>query len=209
MTQHTEKLEGLLFAQAMNLAAQHLEKGRQTSEQIKHELQTKLQRLREGEEQSFQHEAEQLCRQIMQTSKIRLDTEMDRLHWALVQGVLADVRKRLEKIPDNPGRYHKVLENYLAEAASAIPEGDLVAELSPRDIEGLRPVWKDLAARAASGRKLELAPLAEHTIGGVMVRSGDGRVRVNNTFEGRLARMQDEVLSTIMDTLFQKAGGAG
>lgn len=208
MSQHTEKLEGLLYAQAMNLAEQHLERGRQASEQIKREVQAKLQQLQEGEELRYQHEAEQLCRQTLQTSKLRLDTELDRLRWALVQGVLADVRKHLEKFPESPEKYHQVLERYLAEAAAAIPKGDLVAELNPRDIDGLKPVWDGLVARAAPGRKVALAPLSEHTSGGVMVRSEDGMLRVNNTFEGRLARMQDEILSTIMDKLFKQADGA-
>lgn len=208
MTQHTEKLEGLLYAQAMNLAEQHLERGRQASEQIRQELQARLQRLREGEEQRFQHEAEQRCRQMLQTSKLRLDMEMDRLRWALVQGVLADVRKHLESLPENPEKYHLVLERYLAEAAAAIPEGDLVAELNPRDIERLKPVWSGLVARAASGRKVAVAPLSEHAIGGLAVRTEDGLVRVNNTFEGRLARMQDELLSTIMEKLFKQENEA-
>lgn len=208
MTQHTEKLEGLLYAQAMNLAEQHLERGRQASEQIRQELQARLQQLQEGEEQRFQHEAEQRCRQMLQTSKLRLDMEMDRLRWALVQGVLADVRKHLESLPENPEKYHLVLESYLAEAAAAIPEGDLVVELNPRDIERLKPVWSGLVARAASGRKVAVAPLSEHAIGGLAVRTEDGLVRVNNTFEGRLARMQDELLSTIMEKLFKQENEA-
>jgi V/A-type H+-transporting ATPase subunit E len=65
-----------------------------------------------------------------------------------------------------------------------------------------------MAARAAPGRKIALASLAEHASGGVMVRTAEGRTRVNNTFEGRLARMQEEVLGTIMDKLFKQAGGA-
>lgn len=208
MSQYTEKLEGLLYAQAMNLAEQHLARGREASEQIKNEQLGKLQQLQEGEELRYKLEAEQLQRQLLQASKIRLDSELDRLRWALVQGALADVRKRLEKIPEDANKYHKVLEGYLAEAASAIPEGNLVAELNPRDMEGLGPVWDSMVERAAPGRKVSLASLAGHASGGMMVRSEDGKLRVNNTFEGRLARMQDEVLNTIMDKLFKQADGA-
>lgn len=208
MSQHTEKLEGLLYAQAMNLAEQHLERGREAREQIGQELQARLQQLQVGEEQHYQREAERLCRQLLQSSKIRIDTELDRLRWALVQGVLADVRKRLETIPENPARYRKVLEGYLAEAAAAMPQGELVAELRPHDIESLRPHWEAMTARAAPGRKVILASLAEPASGGMVVHGEDGRLRVNNTFEGRLARMQDEVLGSIMDQLFNQAGGA-
>lgn len=208
MSQHTEKLEGLLYAQAMGQADQHLRKAHETSEQIRQELQARLRKLEEGEEQRYQLEAEQLCRQIIQTSKIRMDSEHDRLRWALAQDVLHEVAKRLEKLTQDPTRYHEVLQGYLAEAAQAMPEGDLVAELSPRDLEALRPAWDRMAAEAAPGRKVGLAAMAEHASGGMLVRTTDNSLRVDNTFEGRLDRMQEDVLGVIMDKLFNQAGGA-
>ncbi len=208
MSQHTEKLEGLLGAQAMALADQHLRKAHEASEQVKQELQAKLRKLEEGEEQRYQLEAERLCRQIVQASKLRMDSEHDRLRWALAQDVLAGMHKRLEQLTQDTPRYHAVLQGYLAEAAQALPEGELVAELNPRDLDALRPRWNELASQAAPGRKVELAPLAEHATGGMRVCSADGRLRVDNTFEGRLARMQDEVLGVIMDKLFNQGGAA-
>ena len=206
MSQHTEKLEGLLYAQAMALADQHLHKAHEASEQIGQELQARLRKLEEGEEQRYQLEAERLCRQIIQAAKLRMDSEHDRLRWALTQDVLAEVRKRLEQLTQDTPRYHQVLQAYLAEAARALPEGDLVAELNPRDLDALRPQWGRIAAQAAPGRKVELAPLSEHATGGMLVRSTDGWLRVDNTFEGRLERLQVEVLDVIMDKLFNQTG---
>lgn len=208
MSQHTEKLEGLLYAQAMARAEEHLHKAQETSEQVQQELQAKLRKLEEGEEQRYQLEAERLCRQIIQAAKLRLDSEHDRLRWALAQDVLAEVHKRLEQLTQDTPRYHAVLQGYLAEAAQAMPEGDLVAELNPRDLDALRPQWERIAAQAAPGRKVELAPLAEHASGGMQVRTTDNRLRVDNTFEGRIARLQDEVLGVIMDKLFNQDGAA-
>ncbi|MEW6132782.1 MAG: V-type ATP synthase subunit E family protein [Pseudomonadota bacterium] len=208
MSQHTEKLVGLLAAQAMALADQHLRMAHEASEQIRQELQAKLRKLEEGEEQRYQLEAERLCRQIIQASKLRIDSEHDRLRWALAQDVLAEVHKRLEQLTEDTPRYHAVLQGYLAEAAQAMPAGDLIAELNPRDLDALRPHWERIVAQAAPGRKVELAPLAEHATGGMRVRSADGRLRVDNTFEGRLARMQDDVLAVIMDKLFNRGGAA-
>ncbi len=208
MSQHTEKLEGLLTAQAMALADQHLRKAHEASEQIRQELRARLRKLEEGEERRYQVEAEQLYRQIIQASKLRIDSEHDRLRWALAQGVLAEVRKRLEQLAQDTPRYHQVLQGYLAEAAQAMPEGGLVAELNPRDLDALRPVWSALVERAAPGRKVELAAMADHASGGMLVRSEDGRLRVDNTFEGRIERLRDEVLGVIMDRLFNRDGAA-
>ncbi len=208
MSQHTEKLEGLLYAQAMALAEQHLHKAHEASEQIGQALQAKLRKLEEGEEQRYQLEAERLCRQIIQAEKLRMDSEHDRLRWALAQGVLAEVHKRLVQLTQDTPRYHAVLQGFLAEAAQAMPEGDLVAELNARDLDALRPRWDELASQAAPGHKVELAPLAEHVTGGMRVCSADGRRRVDNTFEGRLARLQDEVLGVIMNKLFNQGDAA-
>jgi V/A-type H+-transporting ATPase subunit E len=208
MSQHTEKLEGLLAAQAMALADQHLHRAHEASEQINLELQARLRKLEEGEEQRYQLEAERLCRQIIQASKLRIDSEHDRLRWALAQDVLHAVNMRLEKLTQDAPRYHEVLQGYLAEAAQAMPEGELVAELNPRDLDALRPQWERIVAQAAPGRKVELAPLSGHASGGMRVRSADGRLRVDNTFEGRLERLREDMLGAIMDRLFNQGGAA-
>lgn len=209
MNPHTEKLEGLLHAQAMALADQHLHNAHEASEQIRQELQGRLRKLEDREEKHYQQEAERLCRQILQASKLRMDSEHDRLRWALAQSALGEVRKRLEQLTEDLPRYHEVLQGYLAEAAQAMPDGELVAELNPRDLEALRPAWDRMAAESAPGRKLELAALSHHASGGMLVRTRDGRLRVDNTFEGRIERLQDEVLGVIIDRLFNHQTGGG
>ena len=201
MNRPTEKLEGLLHAQAMGLAQKHLEKGQQASEQITRDVKARLRQLAAGEELRFRIEAEQLCRQVMQASRLRADAELDRLRWTLTQGVLAEVRARLAKLVEDPEGYRKVLRRYLAEAASALPEGTLVAELRPEDVERLRTSWDSLVEQAAPGRRVMLTPLTDHVSGGMRVRNEDSSVRIDNTFEGRMARMENEVLAAIMDTL--------
>jgi V/A-type H+-transporting ATPase subunit E len=205
MDQTTEKLEGLLYAEAMSLAQQHLEKGREASEQIRRELEAKLQKRRDSEELRYQREAEQRCRQLLQSSRLRLDAELDRLRWTLAQDVLHEVRARLEKLADDTPRYHAVLQRYLTEAAAGMPQGNLVAELNPRDLDAVKPVWDKWVAAAAPGRSVTLAPLPQPTGGGMLVRGEDGALRVDNTFEGRLTRMQDEVMGAIMQALFSEA----
>lgn len=202
MSQHTEKLEGLLQAQAMDLAERHLEKGRQTGEQIIKDTQARLRKLEEGEELRFQLEAEHLCRQIMQTARLRIDAELDRLRWTLVQGVLQEARMRLGTLVEDRERYRAVLARYLAEAARAIPAGYLKAELSPRDVEWLRPDWPAMAEQAAPGRQVYLMASAGPVSGGMRVSNEEGSQRIDNTFDGRLTRMENELLGAIMDRLF-------
>ena len=202
MSELTSKLEGLLEAQAMGLAEQHLESGQRAVAQIRQEMEARLQHMQDGEEQRFQHEAEQRCRQLLQGARLRLDADTDRLRWALAQDVLSEMRARLDKLPDDSRRYRAALSHYLAEAAVAIPENDLVAELLPRDIEALRSGWDVLVAQAAPGRQVTLISLQGFATGGMRVTNLAGSVRLDNTFEGRLARMENTLLTAIMETLF-------
>lgn len=202
MSELTSKLEGLLEAQAMGLAQQHLETGQHTALQIQQETEARLQRLQDGEEQRFQHEAEQRCRQLLQGAKLRMDAESDRVRWALAQDVLSEVRARLEKLPEDRQRYRAALAHYLAEAAAAIPGDDLVAELLPRDIEQFRADWDELAAQAAPGRRVTLTSSQGMSTGGMRVTDAAGNLRLDNTFEGRLARMEHTLLAGVMEILF-------
>lgn len=205
MSELTSKLEGLLEAQAMGQAEQHLESGQRAAAQIRQEMEARLQRMQDGEEQRFQHEAEQRCRQLLQGARLRLDADTDRLRWALAQDVLSEMRARLDKLPDDSRRYRAALSHYLAEAAAAIPGDDLIAELLPRDIEQFRPDWDALVAQAAPGRKVALATLQGMSTGGLRVTNAAGSVRLDDTFEGRLARMENTLLTAIMETLFSGA----
>lgn len=205
MSQLTERLEGLLQAQAMDLAEKHHDRGRQTSEQIIADTKAKLQQLEAGEELRFQQEAEHRCRQIMQSARLRRDAELDRLRWTLAQGVLGEVRQHLGKLVEEPEQYRAVLGRYLAEAAREIPDGPLIAELNPRDIESIRPHWDELIRQFAPGREVRLAALSDSISGGMRVSNEAGNRRIDNTFEGRLVRMEDRMLGAIMDKLFESS----
>jgi V/A-type H+-transporting ATPase subunit E len=189
----------------MDLAGRHLESGRQTSEQILAEVRARLHLLEEGEELRFQQEAEHRCRQLMQSARLRIDAELDRLRWTLIQGVLAELDARLARLVDDRARYRVVLGRYLAEAAQAIPAGKLVAELSPRDVEWIRPDWAALTREAAPGREVELKALPDAASGGMRVADENGSKRIDNTFAGRRARLESELLHVIMETLFAGA----
>lgn len=202
MSELTAKLEALIEGQAMGLAEQHLQSGQAAARQIRQEAQARLQQLQTAEERCFQHEAEQRYRQILQAAKLRLDADTDRVRWALAQQVLSEVRARLDKLPGDFAHYKTALTQYLTEASAAMPDGDLVAELLPRDIELLRGDWDALVAQAAPGRKVALVALQDFATGGLRVSNTTGSLRLDNTFEGRLLRLENTLLASIMEILF-------
>lgn len=209
MSQLSEKLEGLLLAEAMELARQHQEAGQQASEKILLEATAKHQSLLDGEEERFQLQAQQHCRQLLQSASLKLNAEQDRLRWALAQDALSIVRTQLQTVTADSARYRTVLGHFLKEAAQAIPDGTLVAEMRPHDIENLRDDWAGFVHEFAPGRSVVLSPLKDLASGGMLVRNEDSTLRVNNTFEGRMARMENALLDRIMHILFtEREAGA-
>lgn len=206
MSELTEKLETLIETQAMGLTEQHVQAGRAAAEQIRQEVEARLAQRREGEELRFQQEAAQLCRQRLQGSKLRVDADIDRLRWALAQEILSGVREQLARLPADPARYLAVLVRYLVEAAEVIPDDKLVAEVSARDAEWLRADWQQII-QAVPGREISLRVLDIPCMGGMRVCDEADRVRIDNTFEGRLARMESKLLPVIMQTLFAVDSG--
>ncbi|MEJ2167608.1 MAG: V-type ATP synthase subunit E family protein, partial [Desulfobacterales bacterium] len=70
-----------------------------------------------------------------------------------------------------------------------------------QDLSRLRHGWEEIAARAAPGKSLQLSAEPIETVGGVLVRSADNRIRVDNTFEGRLERLSQRVRQVILERL--------
>jgi V/A-type H+-transporting ATPase subunit E len=205
MTVITEQLEGLLQAQSIALADEHLDKGRAAAARVVEEARERIARRQAREEESYAAQAQRLCRQIRQAAEIRAQTEQDRLRWMLVESVLAEVREGLRRVVEDDARYRQVLTRYLAEASVALPDGKLTAQVATHDLERLRPHWPAMIQAAAPGREVALEAIDAPITGGMRVVAADGRRRVDNTFEGRMARMEAQVRRTIMERLFAEA----
>ena len=201
MTEQAEKLEASLAAQAVTLADEHQRHGEEARDVILARAREHLEARAAREQEQFRLAAERLFRQRVQAASIRFAAEYDRLRWVLVEGALAQLQARLAQLVADPGRYHAVLRRFVAEGVAAIAEGELVAEFCPHELD-VREDGARIAREAAPGRGIEARPLAANASGGVRVLSNDGRVRVDNSFEGRLARLESEIVRRVMETLF-------
>lgn len=201
MTEQAEKLEAALTTQAAALADEHLRHGEEARDAILARAREQLEARAAREQEQSRLAAERLFRQRVQAASIRFAAEHDRLRWVLVEGALAQLQAHLTQLVGDPVRYHEVLRRFVAEGATAIVEGELVAEFCPQGLD-VREEGGRIAQAAAPGRGIEARPLATVASGGVRVLSSDGRIRVDNSFEGRLARLQKEITRRVMETLF-------
>ncbi len=203
------QLEQALIRQAESLAREQRERAESGKARILVEAGEKIRLAEEREVLAAKAEAERIVRRHTQAAETRLAAELDRLRWALTEASLAGVKLAFQELAADDERYLAVLEQWLAAAVAALPEGDLVAEVRAADQPRVAPVWKDMAARAAPGRKVELATHGLISEGGVRVRLADSRAQLDQTFEARQNRLADDLARVAMERLFASAPDLG
>jgi V/A-type H+-transporting ATPase subunit E len=100
----------------------------------------------------------------------------------------------------SPARYEKAMVQLIREGVEAIgPKG--VVSCSAEDREAVSSATKKLSG---GNIRLTLDPKRINTIGGVVLRTGDGSVRFDNTFEARLERMRQNLRKEVAALLGAK-----
>lgn len=203
------QLEQALIRQAETLAREQRHNAESGRARILAEATHKLKLVEEREVLSAKAEAERMIRRHTQAAETRLAADLDRLRWALTEATLAQVKLAFQELVDADERYFPVLESWLAAAAQALPPGDLVVEVRAEDQARLAPLWPELSARAAPGRKARLALHGGYSEGGLRVSLADGRAQLDQTFEARQSRLADELARVVMERLFASAPDLG
>ncbi len=201
-TTRIEDLEAALVFRAEALADEYLNGAERLRGQLLEEA-NKMLRLREEREiLAAKAGAERLYRQRVQAAEIKMQEELDHLRWTLVHSVLEDVHGRLAQLIEDDETYLPLLKRLLHQGASAIERDELVARVSQRDLTRIAARWAEIVKEAGGGKRVTLSQHPVETAGGVLIESADGRIRVDNTFEGRMERLQTEMHRAINERLF-------
>ena len=116
----------------------------------------------------------------------------------------------LERLRSKQGfDYRRVLSDLAVEAVGALPGDAFVMALNPADAKDFGAALAgDVveAVRAKSGRAVTVKAIDRPGLsdGGVVVESADGAQRVDNSFAGRLRRLESELRFEVADVLFGK-----
>ena len=204
MTLETQvkELEAGLLARARALVQEHLAKAEWERERILAECRQRIHQREERELLAAKADADRLYRQRVQAAELRLQGELDRLRWGFVEAVMEQVKQQVKLLREETSRYDSVLQNWLAGAARLIDGDTLAAELNATDHERLAPCWVQFARAACTNKHIALASEHCQCSGGVVVRTMDNRIRIDNTFEGRLERFEEALHHTILERLF-------
>ena len=204
-----QELEQAILARAGRLAAELGERGNRSRDSILREAAERL-RLREAREESIAKSlGERTFRQRVQASELKMQTNLDRLRWDLVQDVERRLADRMRAFMHDEPAYGAWLQALIANAAAQIERECVIVSANPRDHQRLFARWDSVAQDLPKGRSAALADSPIETLGGVLVTSEDGRIRVDNRFEGRLARLRPRIQQTILERLLPNGFDTG
>ncbi|CAK0747611.1 V-type ATP synthase subunit E [Gammaproteobacteria bacterium] len=205
---NVEELERALLARAQTLAEEYLERARRSRDRILDEENERLSLREDREVLAAKALAERTYRRQVQQAELTRQEEFDRLRWTLIRGVMDILAERLARIAHDEEHYLPILSQFLAHAAHAIERKDLVCEINATDLHRLHARWDSFSRVAVPDHHIILHHEPRHCSGGLLLRTTDDRIRVDNTFEGRLARMEEQLERVIRKRLFATAGSA-
>lgn len=194
-------LESALAQRARKLADEHLANGKLEGARLLAETQQRLGIEQEREILAAKAHAEHAYRQRVQAAELDLRAALDRVRQELSDAALAKLPAHLSAYADDGAHYLPQLQDYLREAAQAIERDELVAQLNPRDLKRLQSDWGPHANEAAPDKQFSLSPEPLACIGGVLVVSRDGDIRYDNTFEGRMERLDAALRGAVAEQL--------
>ncbi|BCU07538.1 V-type ATP synthase subunit E [Allochromatium tepidum] len=198
-----EELERAILARAERLASEYRERAARSRDSILREAAERL-RLREAREEGIAKAlAERTFRQRVQASELKMQTHLDRTRWNLVLGVERRLAERMRAFIEDQVTYDAWLLSLIVEAAGVIESPEIQVAANAHDQRRLFMNWDTVIAALPHDKTATLVPAPEalHTLGGVLVTSADGRIRVDHTFEGRLERLRPRIRQTILERL--------
>ena len=196
------------MARAQQLADQFAEQAQRTHDALLREAAERLRQREQREEAAARAMGDRHYRQRVQAAELKLQSNLDQVRWNLVRAVESRLEERIRVLRQDAAAYAGYLRGLLREGATQLGAGDLAVQADRADHELVSGLIGELAGELGD-RRVELDPEPVATVAGLLLTSADGRVRVDQTFEGRLARLRPQLQQVILERLFPASAEPG
>lgn len=173
------------------------------AEQIKKEAERRAQSKAEWIIRKAQTQAEIEKSRIIANAKLEIRRKRLQIQEAFINEVFTGLKERLSSLPEK--EYFEIVKNLILQAVEELGEtrvrissNEATLQMIAGNIEEVKSVLKGELGKEIN---IEIGTKKE-TIGGVVVENQEGNVRVDNTFEARIERLQSELRSVIAKALF-------
>lgn len=200
-------LQKAIIQRARDLAEEHVNQGELIRNRIMHDVHDKVQIMEKKELLSAQENADREFHRLVQANELRMQAELDRNRWGLVQSIMETVRLKVASLNQDKPVYRRILLDLLGCGLAELRQNSVVAHLNADDHQQFASEWDEFTA--ALDTQVALADEHCECSGGVRVYSSDGDMMVDNTFEGIIARRQDELMRVVFERLFSQVPAIG
>jgi vacuolar-type H+-ATPase subunit E/Vma4 len=201
-------LKQAMLKRAQDLAEEHIKQGQVTRNRIMDDAREKVQLMEQKELLSAKENAERNYQRQVQASEIKLQAEMDRNRWGLVQSVMDQVQQRVEDLAAHPHDYDPVFRRLLKQAAHILQDDNLIAQINDKDRKRYQTEW-DALVEEETGVRIELSEESCSCSGGIKLFNADRSMQVDNTFEGLIDRRDDALMRVVFERLFATVPSVG
>ncbi len=210
MSDHSDKVKELqqaIIQRAKELAEEHVNQGKMTANRIIRDARDKVKLMEKKELLAAKDNAEREYQRRVQANELRMQAELDRNRWGLVQSVMDTVSQRVAKLAEDEMQYKPILQQLLQQGVELINASQLEARINFRDRQQYAEKWQELVGELTA--KVELSDENCDCSGGVKLYSEDGDVMLDNSFEGIISRRQDELMRLVFERLFSQVQSIG
>jgi len=185
-----------------------IEEGKKQAAQIIAEAHAKADEMKKREIEQIRANIGEIEIRELEAAKSEQKRRMMNLKIQLIEAAFAASLDKLKQmIKEQVLIYRNSLESLIVEATSQMTGSQFEVILSSKDTEFVRKKLKRIEQEISTIRNISITlgisnePL--RSIGGVVVRSSDGKQVFNNTLEARLAKVRQENLPEIAKILFE------
>ena len=180
-----------------------LSEAQKEAEKLKEEVRKRAEAKAEWILRKAKTQAEIERQRIIANAKLEVRKKKLAVQEELISQVIESLKERLANLPED--EYFPMLVELTVKAVEELGTDKVVVRSNERTlkliVERLSEFREKL--KEALGKDVEVTvgePI--QTIGGILVESSDGSVRVDNTFEARIERFESELRATIAKALF-------
>ncbi|MCK4709618.1 MAG: V-type ATP synthase subunit E [Gammaproteobacteria bacterium] len=206
MTTEQEQVKTLQLAilqRANQFAEEHVQQGTMTRNKIMQDVREKIKLMEQKELLLAKVHSDREYHRLVQASELRIQGELDRNRWGLVQSVIHNVVDELDRVHKDHQQYLSILKRLLKQGASSMGQIPMLAYINSEDLTLFSENWGTLVKEACGNKyDIELSNKACLCSGGLKLVSKSGDVMIDYTFEGIVARRERELRQLIFERLF-------
>ncbi len=199
-----EDLEKALMQRADDLANEYQQRARRSHDHFINDENERLHLREEKEVMAASMAAESQYRSRVQSSELKVQKRLDQLRWQLIKEVIEQVKGKVAQIIKNKEEYRQLLVAFIRHSAALIDNNDLIVEFNTQDYQSIAPLWQEILEQVNCPKHIVCSKQFHQMSGGIIMYNQTRSIRIDNTFEGRLERLSDNIHQLVAEQFFSE-----